>query len=113
MFQMLNTLEEAQRIIKETPLTFLYISQKNCSVCHGLKPQIEKILSEYPDMRLIELDALDVPEVAGAYQVLTVPVLMLFVEGKEYLRKARIVHTAEFKQEVNRIVTGYHSVLGE
>ena len=49
-------------------------------------------------------------EVAGEFQVLTVPVVLLFVEGKEYLRKARIIQTAQFKSEVEKIVTGYLSI---
>lgn len=107
-----NQISTAQEIITKEPLTFVYIGQKNCSVCHGLKPQIGKIMAAYPQVKLIELDALEVPEVAEAFQVLTVPVLLLFVEGKEYLRKARIVNTMTFKQDIHKIITGYQQMVG-
>lgn len=105
-----NNLADVKKVIQNEPLTFVYIGQKNCSVCHGLKPQINKIMSGYPQVRLVELDALEVPEVAEAFQVLTVPVLLLFVEGKEYLRQARIVNTSRFKQDVHKIITGYQQM---
>lgn len=106
----LKSVAAVKEVIQSESLTFLYIGQENCSVCHGLKPQISKIMSAYPEVRLVELDALEVPDVAEAFQVLTVPVLLLFVEGKEYLRKARIVNTMNFKQDVHKIITGYQQM---
>ncbi|GEQ61706.1 putative thioredoxin or thiol-disulfide isomerase [Vagococcus lutrae] len=108
--ELLKDIETVKQHIAEEKLSLLYIGQENCSVCHGLKPQIQKIMSEFPDVYTMEVDAMDVPEVAGEFQVLTVPVVLLFVEGKEYLRKARIIQTAQFKSEVEKIVTGYLSI---
>ncbi|WEB82232.1 thioredoxin family protein [Vagococcus lutrae] len=108
--ELLKDIETVKQHIADEKLSLLYIGQKNCSVCHGLKPQIQKIMSEFPDVYTMEVDAMDVPEVAGEFQVLTVPVVLLFVEGKEYLRKARIIQTAQFKAEVEKIVTGYLSI---
>jgi len=105
-----SDLSSAKKMIQGKDLVFLYISQPNCSVCHGLKPQIEQILMCYDDLVQVELDALEVPEVAEAFDVLTVPVLLLYVEGREYLRKARIVNTKEFSYEVSKIIHGYREM---
>lgn len=113
MFTKMTTLAETQATIEEEPLVFLYIGQPNCSVCHSLKPQIESLLAPYEDVKLIELDALEVPEVAESFDVLTVPVLLLFVEGREYLRKARIVHTQAFSLEFEKIISGYREMVGQ
>lgn len=99
--------EEVKEEIKKNPIVLLYIGQNNCGVCHSLKPQVENIMLDFDDVKKIELDASQVPEVAEAFQVLTVPVILLFIEGKEYLRRARIVHLNEFKQDVTKIITGY------
>lgn len=102
---------EAQRYIQEEKLVFLYIGQPNCSVCHSLKPQIDVLLEAYDDVIKLEIDALAAPEVAEAFSVLTVPVLLLFVEGREYLRKARIINTREFSVDVAKIVRGYREMV--
>ncbi|CAM3360732.1 thioredoxin family protein [Vagococcus fessus] len=107
----LTTIEEVQKNIEENNLAFIYIGQENCSVCHGLKPQVETIMEKYEGVSLVELDALEVPEVAEVFNVLTVPVMMLFVEGREYLRKARMINTRDFSQEVDKIIRGYQEML--
>ncbi len=110
VFNQYNQLSEVREVIAKEQLVFLYIGQENCSVCHGLKPQIEKIIANYPEIATVELDAIKTPAVAEAFQVLAVPVLLLFVEGKEYLRKARIVNTSEFSQQLEKIVLGVRSM---
>lgn len=112
MLKKVARLSDAQRTIQEEKLVFLYIGQPNCSVCHSLKPQIERLLEEYQEVVMLELDAVEVPEVAEAFNVLTVPVLLLFVEGREYLRKARIVNTREFSTEFAKIINGYREMVG-
>lgn len=102
-FKPLTSIEEAETIINTGKLVFIYITMPNCSVCHGLKPQIEAILTKYPNINAYTIDAHHVPEVAGRFQVFTAPVLLLFVQGKEYIREARIVQTKLFADKIVRI----------
>lgn len=102
-FSELTTMEELEQFLQENTYTFLYISQPNCSVCHGLEPQIKRILDEYPRIVARKVNATEVPEVAGKFTVFTAPVLLLFIDGKEYIREARIVQTARFQEQVQRL----------
>jgi len=72
-------------------------------VCHGLQPQIENMLADYPKIQSRTVDASEVTEIAGKFNIFTAPVLLLFVHGKEYIREARIVHTEAFEQKITRI----------
>lgn len=92
-FKSLSSLEEVNNFIDQNQLAFLYFTTSNCSVCHGLQPQIEEMMANYPKINAKHIDASLVPEAAGQFSVFTAPVLLPFVEGKEYLREARIVHT--------------------
>lgn len=103
-------LSDVRATIAHEKLVFLYIGQANCQVCHSLKPQIEELLASFTDVTMIELDALEEPEVAEAFNILTVPVLLLFVEGREYLRRARIINTKEFLNDFEKIVSGYREM---
>ena len=75
----------------------------NCSVCHGLLPQIENILSNYPKIIARQVNASNVTEIAGRFNIFTAPVLLLFVDGKEYIREARFVQTELLNDKIARI----------
>ena|SRR5690625_1582987 len=102
-FQPLYSIEDTEQFIAQHKLALLYITMPNCSVCHGLQPQIEQILTAYPLIQSRTIDANKVTEIAGKLNIFTAPVLLLFVEGKEYIREARIVHTDAFEQKIARI----------
>ncbi|MFD2130683.1 thioredoxin family protein [Pseudogracilibacillus auburnensis] len=102
-FKPLSSIKETETFIHHHTFTFLYITQPNCSVCHGLQPQIERIIAKYPNIHARTIDASKVTEIAGLFSIFTAPVLLLFVNGKEYLREARIVQTELLDKKIARI----------
>lgn len=103
----LASLDEVNTFIEQNPLAFIYIARKDCGVCHALLPQVEKLLENYPHIAFGVIDAEKVKDVAGRFSVFTVPVLLFFVEGKEYFREARFVHMDILKEKMNKIVRLY------
>lgn len=99
----LTTNRMIDEFLHEHQLAFLYISQPNCNVCHGLLPQVQQLMEKYPKIKLGHINAAEVMEVASRFSVFTVPVLLLFVGGKEYIREARIVHMDLLDQKINKI----------
>src|SRR5699024_9163162 len=108
-FEKLTTITAVHHFIQNHTLSFLFISQPNCSVCHGLFPQVQRLMMNYPEIKPGHINAAEVPEVAGAFSVFTAPVLLLFVEGKEYIREARIVQLDLFEEKIDKI---YENVAG-
>jgi len=53
------------------------------------------------------VDAANVPEIAGYLMAFTVPVLVLYLDGKEILREARMVHLERFQEQIDKI---YHAI---
>ena len=104
-FKELHSNEEIDQLL-DHQLSFLYISREGCSVCHGLLPQVQQLMENYPKIKLGHVDVTDVPEVAGRFSIFTVPVLILFVDGKEYLREARIVQMGQFNEKISKIYEG-------
>ena len=102
-FKVLASLEEINTFIEDKRLTFLYIGRTNCGVCQALLPQVQALMQDYPEIMLGHINADHVEEVAGAFLVFTIPVLLLFFEGKEYVREARIVHMDLFKEKIDKI----------
>ncbi|NBJ68058.1 MULTISPECIES: thioredoxin family protein [Clostridia] len=108
-FTMLSNLDDIEAFIEQNELAFLYISREACSVCHGLFPQVEELMEKFPKIATAHITADQVEEIAGRFFVFTVPVLLLFVDGKEYLREARIVHMDLFHEKLDQI---YSHVVG-
>lgn len=102
-FKILTELEAVEQFIQDNELAILYISRPNCSVCHGLLPQVKELMEKYPKIQLGHIDASEVEKVAGRFSVFTVPVLLLYINGKEYVREARIVHMDLLENKLDKI----------
>lgn len=98
-----TTLAMLNRRVAETEQLLVYISHPGCSVCHALKPQVEDMLTHFPDIEAITVDSDEVPDIAGAYSIFTVPVVLFFMDGKEMLRRARFVPIGELTHQLERL----------
>ncbi len=83
-------LAEVQAAIQQEENVAVYLSMPNCSVCHAVRPRFENLLSSY-SFPSFHLDAVETPEVASTFQVLTAPVILIFHQQKEVERQARFI----------------------
>ena len=98
-----KNLNEIESFIDDHTLALVYISRENCTVCHALLPKVKDLLKKYPAVQSIHVDAEEVQEIAGRFSIFTVPVIILFAEGKEVLRKARFVSMDELDSSIGKI----------
>lgn len=108
-FRELHSLKEIDRFIETNTYAFVYVYQENCSVCHAVQPQAQRILKDFPKIQSIQADASALPELAGRFSIFTVPVLLLFVEGKEVMRFARFVEMDKLHHQLKRITEAFES----
>ena len=97
---------ELQKIIKEKKRFMLYVSMKNCSICHVDITKIEKI-SEVNNFISYNLEASEVPKAMGQLSLFAVPVVILFYEGKEFHRQAKIIDFEELEYRIGQISEKY------
>ncbi|MOA11863.1 Thioredoxin [compost metagenome] len=102
-FEVLTSIESADEFIQHHKLVCLYFTITGCSVCHALQPKIQQLMMKYPEIQLGTINAQEVQEVVGRFLILTAPVLLLFVEGKEYVREARIFHLDLLDEKIRKI----------
>jgi thioredoxin-like negative regulator of GroEL len=99
----LDSIDQVDGFIENHPLSFVYISRTNCSVCVALLPKVRELLDAYPNIHLGHVNTDHVPDIAGHFSIFTVPVLLLFVEGKEVIREARFVQMDSLESQLNKI----------
>ncbi|ASS70034.1 thioredoxin family protein [Bacillus atrophaeus] len=103
----LLSLNAIENFINRHQLSFIYISRSSCTVCHAVLPQLRELLEQFSHIKLGHVNADSVEEVAGRLSVFTVPVLLLFIEGTEFLREARFVHFEQLEQKLKRVYQLY------
>ena len=99
----LTSLTQVEKFISDHQFSFLYVSRTNCGVCHAILPQLQNLLEDFLQIQLGHVNADDVEEIAGHYSILTVPVLLLFVDGKEMIREARFVRMKSLEEKIGKI----------
>lgn len=103
MFSEVTTLDEFQQQVDRGPAVLAYFSTGGCQVCNVLKPKVGELIAGYfPQIRTIYIDSGKAPEVAAQNRIFAAPTILVFFEGKEYLRKSRSFGIDELKNEINR-----------
>ena len=97
------TLEKLQDFLTTEKAVALYFSASRCGVCEAIKPKIIELLeTEFPQIHFIEVKSDISPEINGHFGVFSAPTLLVFFEGKEFLRKVRNMGMGELHDALNR-----------
>ena len=94
---------EVEEHIASDPMVFLYLSQPKCSVCQTLLPKVENLLAQYPNITFLYVNTADIPLAAGQLSVFSIPTVMLFADGKEFLKLVRTFGIQEIQYQIDRI----------
>lgn len=96
-------LDDVREHIKNERLALVYVYGETCSVCHAVMPQIKPIIEQFSSIKSIQIDTEKFPEVSGEWTVFTVPVILLFLDGKEVLRAARFIEKNKLETQLMKI----------
>ncbi len=97
---------EIQALIKQiesSPAVMLYFSGEQCNVCHALRPKIKALFDEkFPKIAQVWLDAHEHPQIAAHFHVFSVPTLIVFLDGREFVREGRAMSLAALEEKIAR-----------
>lgn len=100
--------DQLDQLLETHPMVLTYFSGPNCGVCDSLQPKVEQLIrEEFPQVKLVEIPTDKAMELAARFRMFTVPAVMFFVEGREYIRVARNISTTELSQKMHKIVSLY------
>ncbi len=103
---LISTLDELHSYIRDEMATLVYFSSPGCGVCQVLRPKImEAMQQHYPKIRCLHVDLSITPDIGAAFQVLAAPTILLFLDGKEFIRKYRTISVDGLLQEIQRPYT--------
>lgn len=97
------TIEAIEQRLQSELAVALYFSAPTCNVCHALKPKLLSAFEEnFPQLQVISIDISESPEIASHFSVFTIPTLLVYLDGREFLRKSRHMSVGEVVQEIKR-----------
>ncbi len=100
----ISSLEQFTIFISSNKGAVIYFSTPDCNVCKVLKPKlIELLKTEFPNMEFVYVNVENSKELSAQLNVFTVPTILFYFEGKEYIRKSRFVDLHELTTEIGRL----------
>lgn len=99
----MQTIENINKIIQENLAVMVYFSAPTCNVCHALKPKlIEALDDNFEEFKIESVDISIDENIAPHFGVFAIPTVLVFLDGKEFLRKSRHMSINEVIQDIKR-----------
>ena len=99
----MQTIENINNTIKENLAVMVYFSAPTCNVCHALKPKLLEALDKnFDDFKVESVDISVEEDIAPHFGVLAIPTVLIYLDGKEFLRKSRHMSVGEVIKEIER-----------
>lgn len=105
----INRSEDLKQLISENEMTLVYFGGESCNVCAAMKPKVDELLENYPKIKSAQVDVEKSLQISAEYNIFTIPVILLFLEGKEAIREARNISIQAIDDRIDR----YYNMLFE
>ena len=100
----INKKSHLEDFIRNNRGVMVYFSTPTCSVCKVLKPKIINLLKDkYTKIKFVYINTESSIELTAQTNVFSVPTILFYVNGKEFLRKSRFINLNELDIQLERI----------
>ncbi len=92
-----------EHVRAEEQAFLLYFYGEHCSVCRHLYPKVQALVNEhFPQIRLFRVDAASSRALSGQLRMLSIPGILLFLDGREVLRANGLVSIESLRRQILR-----------
>ena len=89
--------------VKQEDAVLLYLFNTSCDICNSLRPKVQNLIEgKFPKIKMVTLNAVDNKEFAAQLRMLSVPGIILYMDGKETLRANGLIILSEFESKIRR-----------
>lgn len=99
-------IKDIESLVAEKPAVLLYFFNDNCAPCKILRPKVQELVHDkFPNLEFLLINAEQFPATSAQYGVFASPTLLIFFEGKEYIRESKNISIVELSDKIERIYT--------
>ena len=99
----IESFEDLNDTIKRQDAVLVYFSHEQCNVCKVLKPKVAEMLKKnFPKVDMVYSDTVKIPEAAGQNRVFAVPTIVVYFDGREYIRTSRNISVEDLQRQIDR-----------
>ena len=96
-------INEIQNLISDKTAVLLYFYNDNCAPCKVLRPKVKEMVeTDFPNIEFRLINAEKYPATSAEYGVFASPTLLVFIEGKEYIRESKNISISELHEKIER-----------
>ncbi|WP_055069878.1 thioredoxin family protein [Clostridium massiliamazoniense] len=98
----IKTNKEIENLINNESISLIYFTGNTCMACDVIKGKLSEIIKEYPKVKMGVINGEEQVKLAADYSVFSLPLLILYVDGKESFRVGRNFSVLEFMEVLDR-----------
>jgi len=96
-------INEIQNLISDKTAVLLYFYNDNCAPCKVLRPKVKELVeTDFPNIEFRLINSEKYPTTSAEYGVFASPTLLVFIEGKEYIRESKNISISELHDKIKR-----------
>ena len=100
----LTHLNELNELLHNEKGVLLYFYNDHCAPCLSLRPKVINLINtNFPKITLAFVNSEKYPDIPAYYGIFSNPALLLFIEGREYLRKSKYISERELRGNIDRL----------
>jgi len=97
-------IQDIEKLITEKAAVLLYFYNDNCAPCKILRPKVQELVQDnFPNIEFRLINAEQFPATSAQFGVFASPALLVFFEGKEYIRESKNISIGELHDKIERI----------
>ena len=84
-------------------MQYWFTSAPTCNVCHALKPKLlEELDKNFGEFKVQSVDISVEEDIAPHFGVYAIPTVLIYLDGKEFIRKSRHMSVHEVLESIRR-----------
>lgn len=97
-------IKDIESLITDNSAVLLYFYNDNCAPCKILRPKVQELIHDnFPNIEFRLINAELFPATSAQFGVFASPALLVFFDGKEYIRESKNISISELHDKIDRI----------
>lgn len=95
--------EQIKDLTDNNTALLIYFFSPGCAACADLQPKVDMMIHKnFKKIKYHAVDVSDNPSLAAEAGVFSAPSILIFFEGKEYIRESKYISVDQLKNKISR-----------